>query len=106
VPVVAPNWRWNGEAIDSEAISAAISAVEGLESCVWRQSGRRYSCPGEPRRPGAAYDAFCARSPDAEWSAVLARGIQLILAGDGDVGGLIGLHGPPKRLGWRIRSCR
>ena len=91
LPVVAPDLDLSGEATDADAIAASVRSVlkrldlAGGENAVavfahWRGS--------------ATYDrldAFC-RGIVAGLEPVLARGHPLVLAGDGDVGGLIGIH--------------
>jgi ethanolamine utilization protein EutA len=90
VPVIAPSLPL-GDDIDSAAVAAAIKAalkrldLGGGESPVavfvnWRGSAsfRRL-------------DQFCKGIANG-LEAVLARGHPIVLAGDGDVGGLIGIH--------------
>jgi ethanolamine utilization protein EutA len=91
VPVISPSLPLDDEKIDPFAVAAAIKAVlkrldlGGGESPVavfvaWRGSAtfRRL-------------DDFCKGVADG-LEAILARGHPIVLAGDGDVGGLIGIH--------------
>ncbi|MGC2124049.1 MAG: ethanolamine ammonia-lyase reactivating factor EutA, partial [Xanthobacteraceae bacterium] len=91
VPVIAPALPLGDDTIDPAAISAAIKAalkrldLGGGENPVavfvaWRGSAtfRRL-------------DDFCKGVADG-LAAVLAKGHPIVLAGDGDVGGLIGIH--------------
>jgi ethanolamine utilization protein EutA len=91
VPVIAPNLPLDEEKIDPDAISAAIkSALKRLdlgdgESAVavfvaWRGSATFHRL-----------DDFCKGVADG-LAAQLGRGHPIVLAGDGDVGGLIGIH--------------
>jgi ethanolamine utilization protein EutA len=91
LPVVAPELRLGDEAIDPDAVAAAVRTVlkrldlEGGEGAV---------AVFAPWRGSATYDrldAFC-RGVVAGLAPVLAASHPLVLAGDGDVGGLIGIH--------------
>jgi len=89
--VIAPELPLGGDTIDPAAVSAAIKAAlkrldlgDGLSPVAvfvpWRGSAtfRRL-------------DDFCKGIADG-LQAVLAHGHPIVLAGDGDVGGLIGIH--------------
>jgi ethanolamine utilization protein EutA len=88
VPVIAPHFALDAEEIESAAVAQAIQSVLkrlDLDDAVavfvpWRGSAtfRRL-------------DAFCQGIVDG-LATVLADGHPLVLAGDGDVGGLIGIH--------------
>ena len=91
VPVIAPALPLGGDKIDPAAVAAAIQAalkrldLGGGDSPVavfvsWRGSATFQRL-----------DDFCKGVADG-LRAVLARGHPLVLAGDGDVGGLIGIH--------------
>jgi ethanolamine utilization protein EutA len=91
VPVIAPMLPLGDDKIDPGAISAVIKAslkrldLGGGESPVavfvsWRGSATFQRL-----------DDFC-QGVAAGLQAVLARGHPIVLAGDGDVGGLIGIH--------------
>lgn len=91
VPVITPDLALDAETLDEERIAAAVRAAlrrldlhEGEQSVAlcyhWRGSATF-----------ARLDAFC-RGVAAGLSKVLARGLPLILVGDGDIGGLIGIH--------------
>ena len=91
VPVVTPNLPLDAETLAVERISESVGAalrrldLDGGEQAValcyrWKGS--------------ATYerlDAFC-RGIVAGLASALGRGLPLILVGDGDVGGLIGIH--------------
>jgi len=91
VPVVTPSLPLEAEALAVEAISESVGAalrrldLDGGERAValcyrWKGSATY-----------ARLDAFC-RGIAAGLANVLKRGLPLILVGDGDVGGLIGIH--------------
>ncbi len=91
VPVIAPPLQLDGETIDPAAVADAI-----------RTMLRRLDLTGSempvalfvPWRGSATYqrlDAFCRGAVDG-LSAARANDRPVILAGDGDVGGLLGIH--------------
>lgn len=91
VPVITPDLALDAETLDEERIAAAVRAAlrrldlhEGEQAVAlcYRWSGSATF---------ARLDGFC-RGIKAGLSKVLARGLPLILVGDGDVGGLIGIH--------------
>ena len=91
VPVIAPALPLGEEKIDSTAIAAAIrSALKRLDL----DSGISPVAVFVPWRGSATFhrlDDFCKGIAEG-LGAILARGHPLVLAGDGDVGGLIGIH--------------
>ncbi len=91
VPVAAPELPLDGEAIDPAAIADAVARVlKRLDL----GSGETPVAIFVPWRGSATFqrlDAFC-RGIATGLAGVLAKGHPLILAGDGDVGGLIGMH--------------
>jgi ethanolamine utilization protein EutA len=91
VPVIAPALPLGEEKIDSAAVAAAIgSALKRLDL----DSGESPVAVFVPWRGSATFhrlDDFC-KGIAAGLSAILARGHPLVLVGDGDVGGLIGIH--------------
>jgi ethanolamine utilization protein EutA len=90
VPVIAPALPLDDE-IDAAAIAAAIkSALKRLDL----GSGDSPVAVFVPWRGSATFrrlDNFC-KGIAAGLEAVLAHGHPIVLAGDGDVGGLIGIH--------------
>ncbi len=91
VPVIAPVLPLEDAALDDERIALAIRAalrrldlhqgVQAVALCYrWRESASF-----------ARLDAFC-RGVSFGLAQVLERGLPLILVGDGDIGGLIGIH--------------
>jgi ethanolamine utilization protein EutA len=63
--------------------SDSISATAKIRS--------RFSCRGAARRRSTG-STISAKASPTDWTAVLAHGHPIVLAGDGDVGGLIGIH--------------
>jgi ethanolamine utilization protein EutA len=91
VPVIAPTMAIDGDTIDSAAVSAAI---KGVLRRLDLGEGDTPVAVFVPWRGSATFhrlDAFCKGTVDG-LSDVLAKGHPVVLAGDGDVGGLIGIH--------------
>ncbi len=90
VPVIAPDLPL-GDDIDPAAVAAAIkSALKRLDLA----GGASPVAVFVPWRGSATFrrlDDFCKGVADG-LEAVLAQGHPIVLAGDGDVGGLIGIH--------------
>jgi ethanolamine utilization protein EutA len=91
VPVIAPALPLSEERIDPAAIAASIkAALKRLDL----GDGASAVAVFVPWRGSATFqrlDDFCKGIADG-LTAVLARGHPIVLAGDGDVGGLIGIH--------------
>jgi ethanolamine utilization protein EutA len=91
VPVIAPAFDLDGEVIDQAAVSAAI---KGVLKRLDLGEGDTPVAVFVPWRGSATFqrlDAFCKGAVDG-LSDILARGHPIVLAGEGDVGGLIGIH--------------
>jgi ethanolamine utilization protein EutA len=91
VPVIAPDMSLEDEELDSAKVAAAIKAVLRRLDL---GDGERPVAVFAPWRGSATFarlDAFC-RGVVAGLETVLAHGHPIILVGDGDVGGLIGIH--------------
>ncbi len=91
VPVIAPALSLGDDAIDPVAVAAAIRS---LTRRLDLDTGETPVAVFVPWRGSATFqrlDAFC-RGVVAGLQDVLARGHPVVLAGDGDVGGLIGIH--------------
>ena len=90
VPVIAPDMEF-GDAIDAQAIAASVRRVlKRLDLA----GGERPVAVFTPWRGSATFarlDSFCRGIVDG-LSEVLAHGHPIILVGDGDVGGLVGIH--------------
>jgi ethanolamine utilization protein EutA len=91
IPVIAPEMHLDRERIDGDRLAKAV-----------RQSIRRLDLADSatplavfvPWRGSATFarlDAFCRGVADG-LAALLARGLPIVLASDGDTGGLIGIH--------------
>jgi ethanolamine utilization protein EutA len=91
VPVIAPALPFDTEHVDAAAVTASIEAV--LKRMELDDPDRAVAVfvPWRGSATFARLDAFC-RGAAAAMVAKLARGHPLVLAGDGDVGGLIGIH--------------
>jgi ethanolamine utilization protein EutA len=91
VPVIAPALPLDAETIDAAAVAAAIrAALKRLDLA----DGERPVALFVPWRGSATFrrlDDFCKGVADG-MAAVLAHSHPIVLAGDGDVGGLIGIH--------------
>src|SRR4051794_14526408 len=91
VPVIAPAFALDGDDIDSAAVAEAIRAViKRLDL----DQGDTPVAVFVPWRGSATFqrlDGFCQGVADG-LASVLAEGHPLVLAGDGDVGGLMGIH--------------
>jgi ethanolamine utilization protein EutA len=91
VPVIAPAFALDGDDIDSAAVAAEIKAL--LKRLDLGEAGTPVAV-FVPWRGSATFqrlDAFCQGLTDG-LAAILADGHPLVLAGDGDVGGLMGIH--------------
>jgi ethanolamine utilization protein EutA len=91
VPVIAPTMALDGDVIDSAEVSAAI---KGVLRRLDLGEGDTPVAVFVPWRGSATFqrlDAFCKGAVDG-LSDVLAKGHPIVLAGDGDVGGLLGIH--------------
>jgi len=91
VPVVTPDLPLDDEALDCRKIASAVQTAlrrldlhEGEQTVAlcyrWRKSATF-----------ARLDGFC-RGVSAGLAKALDRGLPLVLVGDGDIGGLIGIH--------------
>ena len=91
VPVIAPEMHLDAEEIDSQKVAAAIMGVlKRLELA----DGEKPVALFAPWRGSATFarlDAFC-QGVVAGLETVLAHGHPIVLVGDGDVGGLVGIH--------------
>jgi ethanolamine utilization protein EutA len=91
VPVIAPALPLDGETVEAAAVASATQAeLKRLDL----DGGEQPVALFVPWRGSATFqrlDAFCRGAVDG-LSGVLKKGHPLVLAGDGDVGGLIGIH--------------
>jgi len=91
VPVAAPDLPIDGETIDPAAVAGAVARVLKRLDLAAGDSPVAIFVPWRGSATFQRLDAFC-RGIARGLSSVLAKGHPLILAGDGDVGGLIGMH--------------
>jgi ethanolamine utilization protein EutA len=91
VPVIAPGLLLEGETIDADAVAASIRTVLRHLDLGDADTPVAIFVPWQGSATFHRLDAFC-RGVAAGLSDVLARGHPIVLAGDGDVGGLIGIH--------------
>ena len=91
VPVIAPTMPIEGDTIDPAAVATAI---KGVLRRLDLGEGDTPVAVFVPWRGSATFqrlDDFCKGAVDG-LSDVLAKGHPIVLAGDGDVGGLVGIH--------------
>jgi ethanolamine utilization protein EutA len=91
VPVIAPTLPIDEETIEPAAVARAIEAMLKRLDLFDGESPVAVFVPWRGSATFARLDAFCRGIVDGLVS-VLARGHPLVLAGDGDVGGLLGIH--------------
>ena len=91
VPVIAPTFDLDGEEIDSAAAAKEIEAVLARLDLAGGEQPVAVFVPWRGSASFARLDAFC-RGVAAGLAPVLAQGHPLVLAGDSDVGGLLGIH--------------
>ena len=91
LPVIAPALPLAADVIDPAAITQAIEAVLKRMELDDPDTAVAIFVPWRGSATFARLDAFC-RGVAAATAQKLARGHPLVLAGDGDVGGLIGIH--------------
>ena len=91
VPVIAPAFPLDAEEIDAAAVAEAIRTCSSASISALPTRRSPCSCPGAARRPSSASTHSAgAWSTGSRRSSP--RGHPLVLAGDGDVGGLMGIH--------------
>jgi ethanolamine utilization protein EutA len=91
VPVIAPILPLDGETIDTGTVAAAIKGVLRRLDLGAGDTPVAVFVPWKGSATFQRLDAFCKGAVEG-LSEVLAKGHPLVLAGDGDVGGLIGIH--------------
>jgi len=91
VPVIAPDFVLDREAIEPAAVASAIRAVLRQLDLADGESAVAIFVAWRGSATFQRLDAFCRGVVDG-LAVVLARGHPIVLAGDGDVGGLIGIH--------------
>ena len=91
VPVIAPAFALDGDEIDSAAVAAAIKAVLKRLDLAEADTPVAVFVPWRGSATFQRLDAFCEGVADG-LAGNLADHHPLVLAGDGDVGGLMGIH--------------
>jgi ethanolamine utilization protein EutA len=91
VPVIAPSFALDADEIDSAAVAGSIKAMLKRLDLGEAETPVAVFVPWRGSATFRRLDAFCQGVVDG-LAAVLADGHPLVLAGDGDVGGLIGIH--------------
>ena len=91
VPVIAPALALDAEEIDVTAIASAIGTVLRRLDLIDTDTPVALFVPWRGSATFQRLENFC-RGVIAGLAGVLARGHPLVLAGDGDVGGLMGIH--------------
>jgi ethanolamine utilization protein EutA len=91
VPVIAPGLVLDQEEIDPVALSATIKAVLKRLDLIECDHPVALFVPWRGSATYRRLDGFSRGVADG-LSSILARGHPLVLAGDGDVGGLLGIH--------------
>jgi ethanolamine utilization protein EutA len=91
VPVIAPALALDAEEIDATAIAGAIGRMLRRLDLIDIDTPVALFVPWRGSATFQRLENFC-RGVIAGLAGVLARGHPLVLAGDGDVGGLMGIH--------------
>ena len=91
VPVIAPAFALDGDEIDSASVAAAIKAVLKRLDLDMSDTPVAVFVPWRGSATFQRLDAFCQGVVDG-LAGNLADHHPLVLAGDGDVGGLMGIH--------------
>ncbi len=91
VPVIAPGLLLDDEIVDADAVAASIRTVLRHLDLVEADTPVAIFVPWQGSATFHRLDGFC-RGVAQGLHEVLARGHPIVLAGDGDVGGLIGIH--------------
>ena len=91
VPVIAPDLPLGAETIDPAAVANATQAMLKRLDLNGGEQPVAVFVPWQGSATFQRLDAFCRGIVDG-LSTVLANGHPLVLAGDGDVGGLLGIH--------------
>jgi ethanolamine utilization protein EutA len=91
VPVIAPDLPLDRDVIDSAAVAASVKAALRRLDLADGESPVAVFVPWRGSAMFQRLDSFCRGIADG-LADVIARGHPVVLAGDGDVGGLIGIH--------------
>ena len=91
LPVITPALPLHGELLDVDAIAASVRAALRRMDLDEGEQPVALCYRWEGSATYARLDAFC-RGVAAGLSTLLERGLPMVLVGDGDVGGLVGIH--------------
>jgi ethanolamine utilization protein EutA len=91
VPVISPALRLDQETVDPQLIAAGIRTVLKRLDLSEPEAPVAIFVPWRGSATFQRLDAFC-RGVAEGLSQRVAKGLPIVLAGDGDVGGLIGIH--------------
>jgi ethanolamine utilization protein EutA len=91
IPVIAPQLSLDDETIEASAISEAIKAVLSRLDLTEPDGPVAIFVPWRGSATFQRLDAFC-RGIAGGLASRVAKHLPIVLAGDGDVGGLIGIH--------------
>jgi ethanolamine utilization protein EutA len=91
VPVIAPELALDRDVIDSASVADSIRATLRRLDLAAGESPVALFAPWRGSATFHRLDAFC-RGVASGYADLLARGHPVVLVGDGDVGGLIGVH--------------
>jgi len=91
VPVIAPDMRIDGDEIEAGQVASSIKAVMKRLDLADGEKPVAVFAPWRGSATFARLDAFCRGVVDG-LANVLAHGHPIVLVGDGDVGGLTGIH--------------
>lgn len=89
--VIVPRLALGDEVLDSEAIAAAVRAALRRFDLLQSEQPVALCYRWQESATFARMDAFC-RGVAAGMATLLERGLPLVLVGEGDIGGLIGIH--------------
>ena len=91
IAVITPDLPLAAETLDAGAIAAALRLALRRFDLQDGEQAVALCYRWQPSATFARLDAFC-RGIAAGMETLLARGLPLILVGDGDIGGLVGIH--------------
>ena len=91
IPVITPALPLQGEVLDVDAIAAAVQTALLRMDLHHGEQPVALCYRWEGSASWARLDAFC-RGLAAGLAPIVARGLPMVLVGDGDVGGLVGIH--------------
>jgi ethanolamine utilization protein EutA len=91
LPVIAPDFALGADVIDSAGVAAAVTTALQHLDLTSSQDAVAIFVPWSGSATFHRLDAFC-RGIVEGLGSLVKRGLPVVLAGDGDVGGLLGIH--------------